>query len=95
MDLAPPGFAHGVCFLDRTLIEYYCTGEYSPGCEASILPLADDIDWSLCNQRLKILFDEIAAGTPLISTKDRDGFTVAGWAADERSAQFVYATAGA
>jgi len=87
----PPGFAHGVCFFEPTVIEYYCTGEYSPGCEAGISPVADDIDWSLCDARLKRMFDEVAAGAMLLSDKDRDGFTLAGWAADARSAQFLYA----
>ena len=36
----PPGFAHGNVFLENTLIEYFCSGEYSPGCEASISPLS-------------------------------------------------------
>ena len=49
----PPGFAHGNFFSETTLIEYFCTGEYSPGCEAGISPLADDIDWSLCDAELK------------------------------------------
>src|SRR3989442_12162468 len=35
----PPGFAHGNMFVDDTLIEYLCSGEYSPGCEAGISPL--------------------------------------------------------
>lgn len=86
----PPGFAHGVCFFEPTAIEYYCTGEYSPGCEAGISPVADDIDWSLCDTRLKRMFDEVAAGAALLSDKDRDGFSLAGWVADARSGQFVY-----
>src|SRR5262249_31441506 len=27
----PPGFAHGNFFTEETIIEYFCTGEYSPG----------------------------------------------------------------
>ena len=34
------------------MIEYFCSGEYSPGCEAGISPLAEDIDWSLCDPKL-------------------------------------------
>src|SRR5258708_101271 len=30
----PPGFAHGNVFPEDTSIEYFCTGEYSPKCEA-------------------------------------------------------------
>ena len=44
----PPGFAHGNLFTEETIIEYFCTGEYSPGNEAAVSPLAADLDWSLC-----------------------------------------------
>ena len=33
----PPGFAHGNFFTENSMIEYFCSGEYSPGCEAGIL----------------------------------------------------------
>src|SRR5439155_25851733 len=35
----PPGFAHGNAFLAETSIEYFCSGEYSPHCEAGISPM--------------------------------------------------------
>jgi len=89
----PPGFAHGNTFTEDTLIEYFCSGEYSPGCEAGISPLADDIDWSHCDPELKSIFDEIAATTSLMTDKDRDGLAVGAWKADERSRNFVYAGA--
>ena len=53
--------------------------------------MAEDIDWSLCNRELKRLFDSIALSTTLITDKDKNGFTVAGWETDERSDNFVYA----
>jgi len=87
----PPGFAHGNTFTEDTLIEYFCSGEYSPGCEAGISPFASDIDWSLCDPELQTIFDEIAATTSLVTDKDRNGFSVAAWQADERSQNFVYA----
>lgn len=86
----PPGFAHGNFFTENTRIEYFCSGEYSPGCEAGISPLAEDIDWSLCDTKLKDLFDSIVPETNLITDKDRDGFSVAGWESDERSDNFIY-----
>ena len=86
----PPGFAHGNTFTEDTLIEYFCSGEYSPGCEAGISPLAPDLDWSLCDPGLKATFDEIAATTDLITDKDRNGHTLAAWERDERSENFVY-----
>lgn len=85
----PPGFAHGNFFTENSMIEYFCSGEYSPGCEAGISPQAEDINWELCEPELKKIFDEIAL-TTLITDKDRDGFSVAGWEADERSDNFIY-----
>ena len=86
----PPGFAHGNFFTEDSMIEYFCSGEYSPGCEAGISPLAGDIDWTLCDPDLKQLFDGIAASTSLISDKDRDGMTVNAWNSDNRSSNFIY-----
>ena len=86
----PPGFAHGNFFLASSLIEYFCSGEYSPGCEAGISPMSQDIDWSMCDPSLKALFDEIAGGNPLITDKDRNGHSLASWASHTNSAQFIY-----
>jgi dTDP-4-dehydrorhamnose 3,5-epimerase len=89
----PPGFAHGNMFLEDTSIEYFCSGEYSPGNEAGISPLAEDIDWSLCDHDLRETFHEIASSTTLITHKDRDGLSVSAWERDERSDNFIYAVA--
>lgn len=86
----PPGFAHGNFFPQDSTIEYFCSGEYSPGCEAGISPLASDIDWTLCDPNLKDLFDSIVPSTSLISDKDRDGLSVEQWNHDERSNNFIY-----
>jgi len=86
----PPGFAHGNFFTENTVIVYFCSGEYSPGCEAGISPLAEDIDWSLCDPKLAEEFRTIASSIELITNKDRDGFSVAAWQADERSDNFMY-----
>ena len=86
----PPGFAHGNFFTENSMIEYFCSGEYSPGCEAGISPFADDIDWSLCDPQLAKEFKEIAATTELVTDKDRNGFSVAAWQDDERSDNFIY-----
>jgi dTDP-4-dehydrorhamnose 3,5-epimerase len=87
----PPGFAHGNLFPEATCIEYLCSGEYSPGCEAGICPLADDLDWSLCEPALKTAFDAHVANSPTISEKDRGGLSLAQWLDDSRSEQFVWA----
>lgn len=86
----PPGFAHGNFFRVETRIEYFCSGEYSPRCEAGISPLASDLDWSLADRSLKAELDAIAAAGPLMSPKDREGLTLARWTADARSENFVY-----
>ncbi len=86
----PPGFAHGTILLEDTAIEYFCSGEYSPGCEAGISPLAPDLDWSLCDPALKAAFDGMAGTTDLITAKDRNGLSLAAWEEDPRSANFVH-----
>jgi len=90
----PPGFAHGNMFLEDTSIEYFCSGEYSPGYEAGISPLAEDIDWSLCDQNLRETFYDVASSTSLITDKDRDGLSVSAWKQDQRSENFIYAGLG-
>jgi len=86
----PAGFAHGNFFSEPTTIEYFCTGEYSPGCEAGIRPTAEDIDWSLCDAALKAEFDKAAADGSGMSEKDRAGLTLAAWGADDRSKEFIH-----
>ena len=86
----PPGFAHGNFFSEDTMIEYFCSGEYSPGCEAGISPLAEDINWELCDTSLKKLFDSMVPSTKLITDKDKNGLSVDGWNRDARSDNFVY-----
>jgi len=90
----PPGFAHGNAFLEDTSIEYFCSGEYSPGNEAGISPLAGDIDWSLCDPTLKETFYDVASSTRLMTDKDRNGLSVSAWERDERSENFTYTTEG-
>jgi dTDP-4-dehydrorhamnose 3,5-epimerase len=90
----PPGFAHGMVLADDTLVEYFCTGEWSPKCEAAISPFADDIDWSLCDPSLKAIVQQAATTTGLVSPKDRDAPSVSAWAEDPRSAHFLYESSG-
>ena len=67
----PPGFAHGNVFTENTTIEYFCSGEYNPRCEAGISPLAEDIDWGLCERNLRETFQKVSQSSPIISKKDR------------------------
>ena len=86
----PPGFAHGNLFTEPTTIEYFCSGQYSHGCEAGISPLAADIDWSLCDPKLKATFDEFSSTTAILTDKDRIGFTLGSWSQEEAAKNFVY-----
>ena len=86
----PPGFANGTFFSEDTIIEYFCTGEWNPECEAGISPIADDIDWAWCDPRLKKEFEESYVNTNLITEKDRKGFTVRTWEKHPHSERFVY-----
>jgi dTDP-4-dehydrorhamnose 3,5-epimerase len=86
----PPGFAHGNLFTEPTTIEYFCSGQYSPGCEAGISPLASDIDWSLCDPKLKSIFDEFASSKAILTEKDRNGLSLGSWANREEARHFVY-----
>lgn len=86
----PPGFAHGNYFTEDTVIEYFCSGEYSPQCEAGISPLANDIDWSLCDDNLKSEFDEITKNKELMSEKDVNSLSVKDWSEDDRSNNFIF-----
>ncbi len=90
----PPGFAHGMLLVEDTLVEYLCSGEYNPKCEAGISPLSPDLDWSQCNAGLKAFFDAIAPTTALVSPKDREAPTLTEWAADPRSSHFAYSESG-
>jgi len=84
----PPGFAHGNFFLEATVIEYFCTGEYNPHCEAGIMPLSKDIDWSICDVAMKKQFDLVVKNGVFLSKKDKEGLSLTQWAADPRSKFF-------
>jgi len=86
----PEGFAHGNYFPESGMIEYMCSSEYSPQCEAGISPLSKDLDWSLCDPKLKKGFDEIQEYGAIISDKDRDAPSFNDWMEDERSKNFIY-----
>ncbi len=86
----PPGFAHGILLIEDSLIEYFCTGEYSPDCEAGISPIAKDIDWSICDKGLKEIFDEVVPKTELITEKDKNGYTLTDWLESKDSNEFIY-----
>ena len=87
----PPGFAHGNYFSEASQIEYLCTGEYSPGCEGCVSPLAPDLDWSLAPTDLQKEFRDLQQRGPTISDKDRDAVSFKSWVTDPRADNFQYA----
>jgi len=84
----PPGFAHGNFFLENTTIEYFCSGEYSKGCEAGICPFDKNIDWSLCSKDIQDQFN-ILKDKAIISIKDKNGLTLDGWLSTQESNNFI------
>ncbi len=87
----PVGFAHGNYFTEDSVIQYFCSGSYSPGCEAGISPFSKDIDWSLCDRDLKHLFDVVQSRGALTTEKDENGYTLKEWGAKEESKHFICA----
>jgi len=85
----PVGFAHGNYYLEETIIEYFCTSEYSPGCETGISPLSKDLDWSLCDKNIKSQFDQLIQEGLTISEKDQKGFALKEWEKNENAKRFV------
>lgn len=86
----PPGFVHGVWFVEDSTIEYLCSAPWSPGCEVSIDPTDPEIDWSPGEPAPARTIREGLAGRALLSDKDRAGLALAAWLADPRSAEFTY-----
>jgi len=86
----PPGFAHGNIYTEQSMIEYFCSGQYSPGCEAGVSPLASDINWELCDPELKKVFEETISSELLMTDKDRNGFSLAEWQSNPNSDNFIY-----
>lgn len=82
----PAGFAHGCVFVENTVIEYLCTGSYSPATEASISPLAQDINWGKCENEKEI---RNIISTANMTEKDRNGFTLEDWLKNENSDYFT------
>jgi len=86
----PPGLAHGNLFPEDSTIEYFCTAEYNPRCEAGVGPLAADLDWSSCGAEARSVFEDVVARGPVMSAKDRSAPGLAEWSADPRSRGGVF-----
>ena len=71
----PPGFAHGNLYLKESTIEYFSTSIYNPAGEIGINPFASDIDWSLCDEKIKQVFNQYK-NEIILSQKDKQGLAV-------------------
>lgn len=83
----PPGFAHGFLSLEPSTVSYLCTGEYSAGSEAGILPTDPMINWKLAKKELVTAF-KTGATAATISKKDLEGHTLAKWLAGPSANHF-------
>jgi dTDP-4-dehydrorhamnose 3,5-epimerase len=86
----PVGFAHGIYLPEDSIIEYMCTGMWSPGNETAISIFSEDIDWSLCSSDLVDIFQNVLKGNPLMSDKDKNGLTLKEWQDKPESDLFIY-----
>jgi dTDP-4-dehydrorhamnose 3,5-epimerase len=84
----PEGCAHGNFFLEDSYIEYFCSGSYNGECEAGVSPFAEDIDWSICDNKLKNLFADLKDSF-IATSKDINGLSVKQWLDREDSKNFT------
>ena len=83
----PEGCAHGNFFLEDSYIEYYCSASYNGECEAGISPFASDIDWSICDPKLKNLFFDLKDSF-ITTSKDVNGHSLSSWLKTADAANF-------
>ena len=83
----PEGCAHGNFFLEDSYIEYYCSATYNGDCEAGISPFATDIDWSICDPKLKNLFFDLKDSF-ITTSKDINGHSLSSWLKTADAANF-------
>jgi dTDP-4-dehydrorhamnose 3,5-epimerase len=84
----PEGCAHGNFFLEDSYIEYFCSGSYNGECEAGISPFSKDIDWSICDSKLKNMFFELKDSF-IATPKDINGLSVKEWLSRKESNYFT------
>jgi dTDP-4-dehydrorhamnose 3,5-epimerase len=84
----PEGCAHGNFFLEDSYIEYFCSGSYNGECEAGISPFSKDIDWSICDSKLKNMFFELKDSF-LATPKDINGLSVKEWLSRTDANNFI------
>ncbi len=84
----PEGCAHGNFFLEDSYIEYFCSDSYNGECEAGVSPFAEDIDWSICDPKLKNLFADLKDSF-IATSKDINGLSVKQWLDREDAKNFT------
>jgi dTDP-4-dehydrorhamnose 3,5-epimerase len=84
----PEGCAHGNFFLEDSYIEYFCSGSYNGECEAGVSPFAKDIDWSICDPKLKNLFADLKDSF-IATSKDINGLSIKQWLDREDAKNFT------
>jgi dTDP-4-dehydrorhamnose 3,5-epimerase-like enzyme len=75
----PEGFAHGCVFLEDSIIEYFCTAEYSGSTNEACIKIFDpEIKWDYVD---KDIYDVIELMKPelIMSERDKNGLTLDSW----------------
>jgi dTDP-4-dehydrorhamnose 3,5-epimerase len=85
----PEGCAHGNFFLEDSYIEYYCSASYNGNCESGVSPFATDIDWSICDSKLKNLFFDMKDSF-ITTSKDLNGHSVESWMSSSDAENFKF-----
>jgi dTDP-4-dehydrorhamnose 3,5-epimerase len=85
----PEGCAHGNYFLEDSYIEYYCSASYNGNCESGVSPFATDIDWSICDSKLKNLFFDMKDSF-ITTSKDLNGHSVESWMSSSDAENFKF-----
>ena len=85
----PPGFAHGALLLENSMMEYFCTGTYSPESERTISIFSEEINWSKCDEKIFSEFSKIDKSTLKIKERDLNAMSISDWEKEEFSKIFV------
>ncbi len=87
----PSGFAHGFYANEDSIVEYMCTGQWSPGNEYTISIHDNEIDWSLCDAETLSEFNNLLNKKQIkLSDKDISGASINSWKNHPKSKLFVY-----
>lgn len=86
----PPGFAHGMLLTKDSYVQYLCSGTYNPRAEGVISPLAEDIDWSMCEKKLAAKIKKAFDKDILVKERDLQGMTLEQWRRNKASDKFLY-----